>query len=687
MLAMLAMIMLASHAFAEVATTARTETSLTANVKAINSGKAFWALLHIKLKEGWHTYWKNPGDSGTSPILQWTLPKGFTAGEIAYQAPERLPTGPLMDYGYNNDAYYLIPLQAPGALQPHATSIIMLKAQWLVCKDVCVPEKAEFSLVLPVAVEAASSTEAALIDELVGKLPKPVTEIAQYAIEGGNVRFTAILPEAVGDIRSASFFPATDGIIANMAEQKTEIQGSHIAFTIKQGDNAALTEGEGVVSLFAGDGQRKDYAIKLKKGVPETSVKPVSEIKTAKPQPQQGADLTLYSSVLLALLGGLILNLMPCVLPILSLKVLSVAKKAKSHRSAVRGQALAYTFGVVLSFMALAVLLITLQKLAGESLGWGFQMQSPVFVSLLSIVMFLVGLNLSGAYELPVMFGNVGGQKAAEDSTVGSFLTGVLAVVVATPCTAPFMAPAIGFALTQTTPAVLAIFAALGIGLAAPFLLFSIFPSLASLLPKPGAWMLVLRQFLAFPIYLTVVWLLWVLAGEAGANGAAIAMLGMVGAAFCMFLFERESALAWVVGAVLAVAGIAAMLHYVEAMPRMRQPVALGDQAEPYSPSRLEELRKAGKPVFVDATAQWCITCKVNETVALARPEVKEAFHAKGITTLVADWTNGDPEITKYLQSFGRSGVPIYVYYPAGGEPVVLPQLLTPNTVLEAIGK
>lgn len=700
-LAMLMTVTMASpQARAQSVTTARTEATLLSDVATIASGKPFWAVLHIRLNEGWHTYWKNPGDSGTSPILNWTLPAGFSAGEIAYMPPERLPTGPLMDYGYNHDAYYLIPITPPALVNDHATMILMLKAQWLVCKDICVPEKAQFSLTLPgtaQGAEPAPSADAQLIDALVRKLPVKLAQPSSFVAENGVVRFSVKLPQAVETSpKSIQFFPVTDGIISNLAPQESELKGDTIAFTLKQGD-AMLKEGEGVVSLFHADDSRSDFAVTLLKDLSASPTPPgngevtpplgsrvdhAPESMTLAHMPPQ-EKLTLYTAVILAFLGGLILNLMPCVLPILSLKVLSVAKKAASQAAQVRKQALAYTAGVVVSFVVLAGVLIALQHVADMSTGWGFQMQSPVFVSLLSVLMLLVGLNLSGAFELPVLFGNTGGGKAAEDNALGSFLTGVLAVMVATPCSAPFMAPAIGFALTQSAGVVIAVFIALGVGLAAPFLLLSLFPRLARLLPKPGAWMLTLRQFLAFPVYLTVVWLLWVLGLEAGANGVAIAMLAMVAAGFCIFLLHRKTFFLRVLALLLAIGIVTGILHYVQAMPVKS---AVSTASNNFSREKLADLRAQGKAVFVDATADWCITCKVNEKVALNRDEVRDEFEKRGIVTLVADWTHGEMDITEYLQSFSRSGVPLYVYYPPNGAtPKVLPQILTPSIVLEAI--
>lgn len=679
MIAMLAALLAAPQANAQAVTTPRTEATLITDVASVSAGKPFWAVLHIKLAEGWHTYWKYPGDSGTIPGLKWTLPSGFKAGEIDYLPPERLRTGPLMDYGYNQDAYYPVQITAPTLLNENATVIVAAKAQWLVCKDICVPEKAELSVMLPVTPgggNAPLGPDATLIESLLKTRPTDVEAAVTYKVMKEKIAFELPLPQAMAGTTDIQFFPETDGFVKNIAEQKIQINGDKLDITLAQGDDITLTEGIGVLSVFKGS-ERSNYRLKLfNGGMAKAAPAPKSAAKQV-----ESELMGIESAMLFAFLGGLILNLMPCVLPILSLKVLAVAKKGKSEAGKVRAQGLAYTAGVVLSFMAMAACILALQKLAGQELGWGFQMQSPVFVAFLAVLFFLVGLNLSGAFELPVLFGAVG-VGAGESGLGGTFLTGVLAVLVATPCSAPFMAPAIGFALAQSPAIVMAVFAALGVGLAAPFLLFSLFPSLAGLLPKPGAWMLTLRQFLAFPMYLTVVWLLWVLTGEAGADGLGVTLLAMVAAAFVVFLLQRESAILKLLAFVIAIGIAVETPKWV-----MLLPVNSSHATENFT-EKLATLRKEGKAVFVDATADWCITCKVNEKVALSKPEVKAAFTSKNITLLVADWTRGDPQITEYLKSFERSGVPIYVYYPPnGGEPKLLPQILTPQIVLDAIGE
>ncbi len=663
-------------AYANVVTTERTEATLLSDVSAIHAGQKFWAVLHIKMQPGWHTYWKNPGDSGTTPSLSWTLPKEFTAGEVQYLAPERQQVGPLVDYGYSDDAYFFVTITPPAILGENTTSILALKGEWLVCKDVCVPERADLSLILPASQkqEIEHSADAELIDKLVGALPIVLETPVNFSLVDEQIHFTVPLSISAEKIKTAQFFPAQDGLIANASPQQVSITKDGVAFAVKKAEGKPLSAADGLVSIFPKEGERKNYEVHLQFQ---------ASVAGAPPSPYSAQLMPVITSMLFALLGGLILNLMPCVFPILSLKCLAIAKKSAAHASTVRLQGIAYAAGVILSFLILAALLITIQS-GGKLVGWGYQMQSPVFVTALAYLLFIVGLNLSGYFELPVLLGDVGGEAVAKDNSWSSFWTGMLAVVVATPCTAPFMASAVGFALTQSIPVILAVFICLGLGLASPFLLISLFPRLATLLPKPGMWMLRFKQFLAFPMYLSVVWLVWVLAREVGADGVGIALLGIVFLTFALWLWQRDSLFVSALGAILSAVIIITTLFSLHVMPGGKAASHL--QAEPFSMARLDALRAEDKAVFVDATADWCITCKVNETVALSSQTVKSAFADKHITYLVADWTNDDMEITKYLASFGRRGVPIYVYYPPNkGEPVVLPQILTPSIVLKVI--
>lgn len=692
-LCLLALTLLAFHgassfANANILSTPRTQTALMSEAAAIHAGDKFWVALHIQLQPGWHTYWVNPGDSGISPQLHWTLPNGFVAGPTQYLAPDRERVGPLVDYAYDNDAYYLVPIVPPSILRPGTTSILSLKASWLVCKDICVPESGDLSLSLPAADAAKHSDDAPLMAQLVSRLPVPLASAVTFSKKDKEIRFSVTLKDAdllATQIRSVVFFPESDALIFNAAEQKVVIGDDAVLLSVPQAEGKIAENASGVLSFFLNNGPRRDFALRLQS---ESAASQVAAVESATPTPaslpQGGGRITLGQAVWYAILGGLVLNAMPCVFPVLSLKALAVARKAHAHPADARRHGIAYTVGVIASFLCLAIMLVALKQ-GGQAVGWGYQMQSPVFVSLLALVLFLVGLNLAGYFEIPMLIGNLGGEAAGRDNTWGSLLTGVLAVVVATPCTAPFMAPSIGFALTQGTATIFAVFAGLGLGLASPFLLVSFFPVLIRALPKPGAWMASFKELLSFPMFVWTVWLVWVLARESGPQVACVTLLAMVVLAFAIWLNRRASRFAKILATISAAIAVA-MAVFSAQMP---VPHTGGDTkaaGNAFSSSTLASLRKQGRPVFVDATADWCVICKVNEAVALASPEVKQAFEAKHVTTLVADWTYGDADITHYLESFSRSGVPIYVYYPPGnGAPVVLPQVLTPSTVLEVL--
>jgi len=672
-IAVVFLLALSVPAFANTVTTERTETTLISEVKTIQAGKKFRVALHIHLNPGWHTYWKNPGDSGVPPQFKWTLPNGFKASDIEYLAPNREQTGTLVDYAYDDDAYYLVTMTPPPILRDGMTSILALKAGWLVCKDICIPESGDFSLAFPSGAKAESGEDTPLMSKIIAKLPGKVTGSIALSVSEGQIRLDMLSDKAASakdPVKSIVFFPENDGLIDNAAEQKLTRDPMGYTLMLKMATGVKMPDHlDGILSVFFKNGSRKDYAYHS------------AEAGSVAPLHGKGIPewMDIAAAVAYALLGGLILNGMPCVFPVLSLKALAVAKKASAHPSQARKQGLAYATGVIASFLLLALALILFQK-SGQVVGWGYQMQSPVFVSLLALLLFTVGLNLAGYFDLPVLLGGVGGEATRSDSAWGSFLTGILAVMVATPCTAPFMAGAIGFALTQSAAVIVAVFAALGLGLASPFLLISFYPRLIRALPKPGAWMNTFKEFLAFPMFGWTVWLLWVLAREAGGGATCVVLLGMILIAFALWLWRFKSTKLGVLALIMGAAGISSAVVVGHAP---QAPMPMPDQAMAFSTTRLQSLRDQGKAVFVDATADWCLICKVNESVALSSPAVMQAFKAHQVAYLIADWTHGDSDITQYLASFGRSGVPIYVYYPPeNGAPVVLPQVLTPSTVI-----
>lgn len=598
------------------------KTALIIDAPAVKKGEAFWAGVTFTLPEHWHVYWQNSGDSGIATTLAWTLPAGLSAGEIEWPVPERFDVSGIINYGYSREVTLAVPITASA---DGVAGEITVKANWLVCHESCIPESAV--LTAKIAPDAAA---AKIIADARARVPTPLTDVSiTYRVAGDAVslQVPAAALAAVGTVTSAQFFPIDDGVIRNLAAQQFSVRDGTFTLTTARGSAAPVNALRGVLHL-TGDAGTAAHAL--------TATLDPASIATAAPVENIPANPiapvvppSLIAALTLAFLGGLILNIMPCVLPILALKALAISKKAEASRGDAARQGVAYTAGVIGSFLVIAGIMLAL-KASGEAIGWGFQLQNSGFVALLALVMLLVAANLLGLFELPVLFGRQA--TAVHEGTLGgSFFTGALAVLVATPCTAPFMATAVGATLSLPTAQALLVFASLGLGMASPFLLISLWPAAQRLIPKPGVWMVRFKQLLAIPMLATAAWLVWVLV-------------------------------------------------------QMSSPATVNDTGhEAYSVTRLEQLRRDGTPVLVDATAAWCLTCKVNERVALKPAAMQEFFRERGVVILVADWTNSDPVITEYLASFGRNGVPLYVYYPPHGKPVVLPQILTPSIVREAI--
>jgi thiol:disulfide interchange protein DsbD len=628
----------------------------------------------------WHTYWKNPGDAGSPTQMTWTLPPGWTAEGIQWPRPKRLAVGPLMDYGYEGKLWLLTKLTAPADAKPGESVMIRAAASWLVCKNICVPEEAALTLNLVVA--PTSDSKSSKPDTVVAKdfaaaralLPVASPWKLNYAL-GTNLDLYVAAPSlAAAHPTSVDFFPGRTGLIRNAAPQVIGYAKDGLVLRLTPGKKVSGLL-EGVLVLTSSDGSVQALEV----SAPPGPVPPAEF--TAAPA---GGDLTLWLAIAFAFIGGLILNVMPCVLPILAMKALSLA----GHGDKGRGESFAYSLGAILSFAVFGLAILLLRD-AGASVGWGFQLQSPIAVAGFALLVFAVGLNLSGLFE-------VGSVTAGETLTqkrglTGAFFTGVLAVAVAAPCTAPFMAGALGFALTQSFATALAVFVALGIGFALPFLLLGIWPRALSFMPKPGAWMLTFKQFLAFPMYGAAAWLVWVLAQEAGPKGVIVALAAMVGlalAAWTWSVTRNASARARGIGAVAALLVLLASLYVVSQLKGAQASASVATtKGEAYTAAKLASLRAANKPVFVDATAAWCITCLVNEDAVLSKDSVKSAFAARNVTYMVADWTNQNPEITALLKENGRSGVPMYLYYaPGAANPVILPQILTQAGVIAVIG-
>ncbi|MES2886305.1 MAG: protein-disulfide reductase DsbD domain-containing protein [Pseudomonadota bacterium] len=663
---------------------------LIAETTALLRGGDTTVALMLTPEDGWHTYWINPGDSGLATKLEWTLPEGVSAGVIQWPAPHPAPLGELTNYGYDGETLHMVNVSVPAGWPKDAPLTLKAKAKWLVCKDVCIPGSADLSLTLPVAdtVQLDDAHTARFErDRALLPQPLPASAAARFNIADGAFSL-ALADAALPEARQLAFFPLAGDLVNHAAPQRLARSGGEWRLTQALSAYYVIKPKtvDGLWVLTQADGSRQSYALTAQPGaVLPVTAQASTDVITETPPAKQANNPGVLLALGLALLGGLILNLMPCVFPVLSLKALALLKSQDVSQREQRAQALAYTAGAVLSCVAAAGVLLALRA-GGEALGWGFQLQSPIFIAVLAYVMLALGLSMSGVAEFGGSLMNTGSSLAQKQGLSGSFFTGVLAVVVASPCTAPFMGTALGFAVTQPVVIALAIFAALGLGLALPFLVLGFVPALARLLPRPGAWMLTFKQVMAFPLYLTAAWLLWVLTRQAGADALGLVLVGCVAVAFALWLLGRSPrGRVSTVFAVLALIAAAAVLASPFLKPASLAAVTQTSDHEPWSTARVEALRAEGKTIFVDFTADWCITCKVNERGALASTAVKQAFADEGVVSLVADWTRADPEITKALAAFGRNGVPLYLVYPKGGEPRVLPQVLTPGIVMDAL--
>lgn len=660
-----------------------------ADKRTVVPGQSVWVALRQKIAPGWHTYWKNPGDSGEPTKITWKLPNGFSASDIRWPIPEAIPVGGLLNHGYSDDVLLLSEIQVPTTAAGSVT--LTADATWLVCKEICIPEEGSASVDLAVGAVADASQHTMALAQAVSRLPKSSPWTATFATTADKLFLTVekagLDPTRIASVR---FFPNAWGHIAYAAPQPVAWNNGTPTLELTRGDLKDKAVGE-IGGLLVIDEKLDGAGVRHGFEVQATAASPSSAgvLGLSARGEDGGTGLGLGQALIFAFLGGLILNLMPCVFPVLSLKALSLVTYGEAHRSERRKQGLAYFAGVMTSFAVGAAVLLGLRA-AGETLGWGFQFQSPVFVLGMAALFFALGLSLSGVFLIGTSVTNMGAGLARRDGTSGSFFTGVLASLAATPCTAPFMGAALGFALTQPVFDAVAVMLALGAGFAVPLVALSYSDALARRLPKPGAWMETLKQVLAFPLYATVGWLVWVLSIQSGSSGVLAAVVVLLAVAFVAWLLgqpSRASLVAKFASIVLLVAAAFGSYRLLETPSS--DAAATTTQAdkisEPYTPVRLAELRAAGTPVFVNLTAAWCITCKVNEHVALSSDAFKRALKDKGIAYLKGDWTSKDPEITALLQSFGRAGVPLYLFYSGTKDaaPDVLPQILTSSAVLD----
>jgi thiol:disulfide interchange protein/DsbC/DsbD-like thiol-disulfide interchange protein len=684
------------------------ESELVAPVTAVVPGQPLTVALRLKHDAHWHTYWQVPGDSGLPTTIQWKLPEGWSAGPIQWPVPMRLPVGPLMNFGYEGEVLLLTELRPPADLQLGSVVELGARADWLICKDVCIPGGADLKLALLVDRSAAPTHRAVQFDST-RKLIPGKAELAQVAatIQDNRIRL-GFVPAQGKPAAKVEFFPLEEQRIEPAAAQVLQTEGSGSALFLRALQPVA-PEFKSLKGLLVVDGGPANAAQGGWAGTVEVPLVAgtVAAVGVAAPLAiVEGAGagrVGFWGALIGAFIGGLILNLMPCVFPVLSLKLLSLMQHQRqddaahrAHGASLRAHGGAFAAGVVLSFVLLAALLIALRA-GGAQLGWGFQLQTPWVVAALATLFFLIGLNLLGAFEFNFGSGVASSglaQKLQSDSLGGSFWTGVLAVVVAAPCTAPFMGAALGYAATQPAAIALTVFAMLGVGMAAPYVVLTLFPRLLARLPRPGVWMERFKQLMAFPMFATVVWLVWVLVQQTGANGVAwvlgaFVLVGM--AAWAFGLTQRGARRFRWVAAGRGGCGLYALFAGTHpaaverAQAQLAAPAAAGWQ--PWSSEAVNKTLAAGQPVFVDFTAAWCVTCQVNKQTVLQTASMDQAFAARSVVRMRADWTNRDEAITRELARFNRNGVPLYVLFDPKGSAHVLPEILTERTVLDALAR
>ena len=694
---------------------------LVSEFQALAPGETARVGLRLVHEPHWHTYWTVPGDAGLPTRLTWQLPAGFQAGALQWPVPQLLRVGSLANYGYEGTVLLPVQIAVPAAAAEGSKVRLAAHAQWLVCNDICIPESAELTLELPVS-KAAHAAPARFRDEFAAaasRVPQPVA-LKQGAalIDGDRIRLTFAADQPPDRLE---FFPLESSRLQAAAPQRLGTSAGAVTLDLLavQPVAADFKVLRGVLVANGGPGGAGwagTVELPLKAGAfaaalgspasanaaPEGVVPSFAPGGATEGSPSSAASAATEGSMTFALalfgafIGGLILNLMPCVFPVLSLKLLALVQHRHRGDPSLAAHGFAFAAGAVASFVLLAGALVALRA-GGSQLGWGFQLQSPLFVALLTALFFGIGLNLLGAFEVSL------GTALLNSKTVQSFdghhlrgsaATGVLAVLVASPCTAPFMGAALGYAVTQPAPVGLSVFAALGAGMATPYLALTLSPGLLRRLPRPGSWMQHLRQLMAFPMFVTCVWLLWVLAQQIDVNALALVLAALVALGLAAWSAGQAQRGARVFGWVGVAAAALSALVMIAATERAVVPAAragtLRRDSEPWadwSPGALGRALSSGRPVFVDFTAAWCVTCQANKQLVLYSGRVAGAFHARGVTLLRADWTNRNDAIARELQRFGRNGVPLYVLYDSSGRSHVLPEILTEATVLDALAR
>ena len=656
--------------------TGKVTASLVSSHNAVPPGGKFHVALRTVLDDHWHTYWKNPGDSGEPVFIDWTIPEDMSKGDIAWPLPQTLATGPIINYGFEGTPIFPVEFTVPDTAELGSVIIVDADFYYLVCKDVCIPEQGKASLPVKIADYEVDDVWQAEINTALAATPKAGDITGAIRKLDSNVIIGFQNLPASADVSSAYYFPYDQGVLSHSEPQSVK-EGSRGLELVSQADylwDDGLPETVSGVLSFEQNGKRIGQEVSLAVG----QILDVGLSGASGPNAAIGG-VTLWTAIIGALIGGLILNLMPCVFPVISIKALSVAKSAHGERSVIKREAWLYTAGVIATFLLLTFILLAL-KAGGSEIGWGFQLQSPKVVGVLAVLLFVIGLNLLGLFEFGTSLQNTGSELTQKSGAAGSFFTGALAVVVATPCTAPLMAGAVGYALAAPALVTLAVFMALAIGFALPFLLIAYVPGLLSKLPKPGPWMIRFKEILAFPMLAAAIWLVWVLSLQAGEDGVLYVLAAMLTAGFAIWCFKRKAGFAKILGAIAVLAAIALPISIYPSQ------AAIAHETEAWSAARVSQLQAENRPIFVDFTAAWCVTCKVNEKVVLDQDRTQKLFADTNTAFLIADWTNKDDTIAQELAKYGRAGVPLYLVYNQNSvNPAILPQVLTYDVIKSAI--
>ncbi|MCH6258237.1 thioredoxin family protein [Puniceicoccaceae bacterium K14] len=680
---------------------------LVSEIDQVATGDTFDVALRFDMIDHWHLYWTNPGDTGMPPSVEWIVPEGVTVGELEFPTPERILTEPFVSYAYEGEVFFLSKVSVGEDVDVSNGLRIQVVANWLACADICVPGDANLQLDITGGENSSESKWSDVISETRASQAQPIAAGMQFEVLENSISLSINWAGLEGEsFEDLYFYAEQEGVVDSAKKQTYSQNGSTVIISLPKSEyfSGSVEKLSGILynkSGFSAVGGSQAIFVdsEMEAG---SIVEATSSIEATSASPENESDLTLGKALVFAFLGGLILNLMPCVFPILSIKIMGFVQQSGEDKKKVFSHGLAFTVGVLVSFWALAGTLIALRS-TGDRLGWGFQLQSPEFVAVLLVIMFVFGLSLMGVFE----FGTsaIGLASKVKGSGYGSsFFSGVLATAVATPCTGPFMGPALAFALSLSALQSLTVFSVLALGMAAPYLILSANPKLVEALPRPGAWMETFKQAMAFPMFATCVWLVWLMGAHVGVDGLAGVLGGLLILSIAAWAYGKWSAphrkpttrrVSMIVSLVIAVAGL--WMLYPKSSDTEGTVATSGAKSadkyglvwETFSPELVASLRAEGKPVYIDFTAKWCLTCKANKTVVFNSEEVKDRFEELGVVLVKADWTKRDPVITDALESFKRSGVPLNVLYTGteNGEPLLLPELLKPSIVLDALDK